>query len=380
MRSTVIGEAAWVTTLGILTAVHASALWRAGAAPEATDFAAFMLNARGWIAGSPYPAGATDPNVPHVILVFAAFAGLSTTVGLTVWLLLSYICAVAAVRRVAHEVRRRISVPVTLTAIAVLLASPPALIVAATGNMTWPLCWIFTVAWSLDRNGHRTAAAGLVGLLISAKPFLGLWLPYYLLRQAWASLATATAAALLATACSVAITGIDAWRAWIDMLERVPWYDLSFNVSALGVIARIDRPEILPWIVVCCAVGGITGHWLRRSAADVDRDWAVLVLTSMLLSPLAWRYYLLLGLGPLTLLTVRGGLSAGAVAMLAAFTFAPVALVEGGTAVTRATLGSLAFWLLVFAWTALGLNPAPRRPNAGLRMAEDDADPTVPAN
>ena len=345
--------------LAAAAAVHASSLVHPITAPESTDFAVFVLNARGWLSGVPYPPGSTDPNLPHVILCFVPFALMPLSIALPVWLVISYAAAAAALGQIARHLPERPSAALGLTGIAMLAASPPVLIVTATGNMIFPLWWLMTLAWGLARSGRSIASAALMGLLMSIKPFLSLWLPFYVLRRDWTSAVVASGDAAATLLLSVLVTGVDTWRAWIEVLGRLEWYDSRYNVSVFGTLARAWQPSVVLWAVACLIVCVSAAVQIRRDAG-VDRAWAILGLVSMLLAPLSWRYYLLFALGPLTALVMSGALRPLSVGLLLSFAFTAVPLITATEWWLQATAGSVMFWLLLATWLTVGSRSSAR--------------------
>jgi hypothetical protein len=99
--------------------------------------------------------------------------------------------------------------------------------------------------------------------------------------------------------------------------------------------------------------------WLAlRRETDVDRQWAVLGMTALLLFPLGWTYYLPLFGGPL-LLTCRRPVLA-AVLLLLNIPGPVLASIHLGI-VGTATLGSLGFWTTFALWCdALGASRSNR--------------------
>jgi hypothetical protein len=85
-----------------------------------------------------------------------------------------------------------------------------------------------------------------------------------------------------------------------------------------------------------------------------DEAWAVLSLTALLLSPLAWVYYVIVGIGPIAATITRSG--RWQVAWLAGAAFSvPFALVDvtHGGALGTATMGSIYGIATMGLWAAL---------------------------
>jgi len=337
------------------------------ARPDLIDFAAFVDNARAWLDGQPYPDESRDPNAPHVILLFLPFAGLSRTAGLTIWTLVSYACLAWTIRMVLRELDLRPSRPLAVTALALLLAAPPMLDVVVNGNMIWPLMAVFTLTWRWARHGRDHAAAAGLGLLITAKPFLGVLLLLYVVRRAWAPTAIAVATAAGTLVIAVWVTGLDAWIAWYHALQRISWYDVRFNASVLGVLARVGRQDVVLWGVASVLVAGLTAWMLRRPRPRVDLDWAVVLLASLLMAPLGWRYYLCFGIGPLIAVWMENagptGPAYGRTLALLALAWSPSLALPGAAPILQATAGSLPFWILAIGWIALATSRARSSPS-----------------
>ena len=353
-RARPAGEIVWLLFLGGCLAPHLAALTAAFMRPDLIDFAAFVDNARAWVAGTPYPAHSRDPNVPHVILFFVPFTTMPLGVGLALWMALSYACVVATVLLVARELRLRPSQPVLWTFAAALAAVPPMLDVVVNGNMIWPLGLLFTHTWLLARRGRAFAAAALLGALATAKPFVGAFVLLYLARREWTRAATLIASAAATLAIAVLATGVEAWTAWFEIVGRISWYDVRFNASVMGVIARTWRPDVVVWAAAGVLVAGVTMWRLVRLRPDVDRDWILMLLASLLMAPLGWRYYLCLAIGPVLALWARGVLSPSGRVALLLLAWSPTVSGVPDTITLQATIGSLPFWTLACAWAGFG--------------------------
>jgi len=359
LRATTAGELVWLATLTLAVCLHVGAVTSAFLQPQLIDFAAFIDNIRAWAQGRPYSAAARDPNTPHMLLVFWPLVGLPLRLALAIWLFVSYLCAALVLRVIATETRLRMSAPAWITLIALLLASTPALDMVADGNMIWLLWPLFTVAWRLDRGGRPFASGLLLGALMSVKPFVGVWLVYWALRDSWRAFLGGVLALTVTLGLGLAVTGLETWISWYHMLERITWYDRGHNASVIGFAARVGGdPYAALGIVLAAIVGGTAAWSLARARRDIDRDWLFVFLTAMLLSPLGWRYYYCFALGPAVALLQRGrSLSRVQILLGAALLFCPAPHLPRSSALVSATAGSLAFWPLFCAWLTMVRTP-----------------------
>ena len=352
LRRTALGECAFllVVVVGLVQALRCAGgalLW-----PEPTDFAAFVHNARTWLADQPY-ATVRDPNAPHVIALFSPFVALPLRSAMAIWLTLSTAAACASVWIVRSATTFKASGPLTLLLVSLFLASPPVGDMLVDGNMTWALWLPFTVAWAQARQGRTTRAAVIIGVLMTAKPFLALWLVYFAIRGMWVALGSAIAAGLVTCALGVLITGPAAWFAWIDALGRIDWFAGENNASVAGVVAR--TAGVVAWLWTACSLAIAVAHaaGTSRRAPNVDRDWTATLLASLLIAPLGWRYYFCWAIGPLTGYLRASAPTPAFTILLLLWFFTPALGSSEWSAVARATLGSAVFWTTLTLWVAL---------------------------
>jgi hypothetical protein len=135
------------------------------------------------------------------------------------------------------------------------------------------------------------------------------------------------------------------------------------------MFARVWRPEALVWAAGAVVLGTATAIRLSRTPADADRDWLVVLLGSLLMAPLGWRYYLCFALGPLVALGSRGVLTrAGAIAALG-LAWCPAVAWSTRNPLLQITLGSLPFWFVLGGWVVLSRSNPPTLPAAASRDA-----------
>ena len=253
-------------------------------------------------------------NPPHFHLILLPLAPLSARWALAVWGMASLVCLALSLRLIARESgialtpwRRR------LAALAFLgFAGMGA--VAVTGQVSFILLLPVTLAWVRARRGKWAEAGIYLGLAMSVKPFLAIFLPYLVLRRRFVALGTAVGAAAGAFLVGLGVFGWDAHRSWIAGLSAVSWEWVAMNASVLGFLTRVLAPSayyvpaleapglIAPvWLLLSGAIGVVT---LAVAAADsgdraVDRAFSLLLLAALLVSPLGWTYYWWLAVGPM---------------------------------------------------------------------------------
>jgi hypothetical protein len=167
---------------------------------------------------------------------------------------------------------------------------------------------LLAVGWGAARRDRDMLAGVALGLAISLKLYVGLFLLVFLLLRrlrllAWA-LGTFAVGALLA----LAVFGMGAYREYLAALGSVTWYAASWNASYLGFFTRIfggsgNVPLAqAPWLAYALGYGlalvsiGLLAWqaWRKTEQASTRRFdllFALTLVVMLLASPLGWMYY-----------------------------------------------------------------------------------------
>jgi hypothetical protein len=215
---------------------------------------------------------------------------------------------------------------------------------------------------------------------LSLKPFLLFLVPYFLWRRQWRGLAAMGGVVVLCLAAGLAVFGVENHRAWHHMLQVADnWAWLPMNASLMGFLTRTftDNPMFAPiataspermrtiWLIAGIPMGLLTYAvaFTDSSRRGVDRACALMLVGSLLLSPLGWTYYFWLAIGPMAALLAdwqRGEVRCspwtrtllqcsliGFLCPLLCMNFFPSSRVE------TVLIDSLYFWGLLLVWFAL---------------------------
>jgi len=360
------------------------------------DFGKFYYSARAFLDGgdmyAPSPAttqGPDDPsgleylnlNPPHFHLLVLPFAPLRPETAVMSWMIVSLFALIVSILIITRETA------VAWTATRVLLLTLGVLAFAGTqaffltGQLSMLLLLAMTVCWLQARRGNWTAAAVGLGLCLSVKPFLLLFIPYLIAtrRSRAAAIAVGTAAACFAV--GLLVFGLESYSAWYRALgEAGDWTWAEMNASTLGIFRRsfdvqpigvtpvMVRPALVTlWMPVAAAIGVVTlvATIGDRSESSVDRAFALLLVAAPLMSPLGWIYYFGIGAGPVAALVfgprrqhVRSWSSILVAAIAGVGLFWPHPLLGAFQPHRWATLfvTSAYFWGALAAWTWLVLD------------------------
>ena len=180
------------------------------------------------------------------------------------------------------------------------MLAPATLINAAGGqNGFLTACLLVGGILLLDR---RPVLAGILFGLLTYKPHLGLVVPFVLLALgAWRTIAAATATAILLIAASVALFGLDAWRAYfqvtaalqVRVLEQFSDFGPMMVTSVMVGVARTFGVSLQTGLAAQIAVAVpviALAVWAIRQTSDPARRAFVLVTATLLATPYAMVY------------------------------------------------------------------------------------------
>lgn len=256
-------------------------------------------------------------NPPHFHLVVLPLAFFPPLVALGGWGILSGLCLFLSLKVISQE--STLVIPRCRWWLVALgfLSFTGTQMMLITGQLAWVLFLPVTLAWAAARHGRWPSAGGYVGVVMSVKPFLLIFLPYFVLQRQWRAVITAGVTLLGCFVVGVMVFGVEAYRSWLATLAAVNWTLGDTNVSLLGFLTRvfsanamfsslIDMPGVIRplWLLIAGFIGALTfavSTW-SRDENTTDRSFALLLLAALLISPLGWTYYLWFPLGPFTAL------------------------------------------------------------------------------
>ena len=309
------------------------------------DFRIFYLSARAQLegrdmyhlpselqtyAGKTLRSTLVNLNPPHFQLVLLPLGLLPASVALGLWASAGFLCLAGSLWVIARELDVTPSWATCYRAAIWLLAFAGMGAVVGTGEVSFVLLLPVTLAWAAARRGRWARAGVYLGLAMSLKLFLLIFVPYLVLRRRLRAAAISCAVAAGAFVAGAVILGPSSYGSWLSQLASVHWAWRSANASLLGILTRslTVNPHFAPftaapelvfplWLPAAALVAVVTlvTVTLDRSESAVDRAFALLILAALLVSPLGWIYYLWLGLGAFAALAPswRGRTAAGPV-------------------------------------------------------------------
>jgi alpha-1,2-mannosyltransferase len=366
----ITAAALWVLVAAYLYAVHTPVVLRA---PRYNDFGRFYYSLQAWAAGGSlyqptiatlleyrdgYAAHLWNMNPPHAHLLFWPFVLLPITSAFALWTAANMVAAGCAI----FAAVRATGIRPAGWIVALALVSEPALSWAVTGQLAGFLMAAVTALWLSIRREDWTGAGILVGLTCSVKPFLLVFVLWWLVQRRWRALAWAGVSGGLAVLVGVLIYGVSSYAEWIGVLRDVRWMGAPMNASIAGMIGRTWSRHALVWdawtlqIAKSLALVVIPlGVWFAVRARDPDRAVLILLLTALLASPLGWVYYLWMIAGPALVVWRRPAANALVMAGLIGVLVPHFLTWPFSSTLWAGTIGSLYGWsvLLLFIGTVV---------------------------
>jgi len=245
---------------------------------------------------------------PHALLLLLPFGRLPFAPAGILFLALSFAAMVVAAWRFAKTGAAR------AIHAASLVLCPATAFTVCLGQNTFVTCALLLAGFGTLRR--RPVLGGALLGIVTYKPQLWLMVPVALIAaRQWKALAATCSAALLLIAASVAIFGIEPWRAWFalmiepnavysqwQVIARLNGQSIYTYASLLGAPAALAN---LTQALAVIAAAGCVWWSYRRPMAD-DLRLAVLLAATILAAPHVIDYDTLpLGIAA-TLFFVRG--------------------------------------------------------------------------
>lgn len=249
-------------------------------------------------------------NPPFFTLMSFPLAYLSYPNALMVWTLILIMGGSLGILLLQQKLDpKNFSVSCALLLLIALFSYFPSFVSLQFGQVSLLLIPLLVGGWRAERDGKAIRAAIFLGIGTSLKPFIGLFLFYFLMRQEWqglfAWLATLFSCALMAAL----FLGFDSYVAYYHACQQINWAASSWNVSFYGFLLRLfggiesnvallRLPGLTTYVYP--AVAGLFFlamlQFLRpartiKTEQKRDLDFCIIIVGMLLLSPLGWLYY-----------------------------------------------------------------------------------------
>lgn len=185
-------------------------------------------------------------------------------------------------------------------------------------QVTGILLLLFATFWITQRKYKDIIAGILLGILCSLKIFFGLYLVYYAFRRRWQLLGFSLISMFCCSTIAMLIYGVKIFNDYHQQLSTITWIISSTNASLLAYFGRwfgihesnlsiMQYPAITYGIyyIAIIAIVFYIFHHAKKQEISTDKEdllFALIVTSSLLISPLGWTYYFPLLLIPYLIL------------------------------------------------------------------------------
>ena len=213
----------------------------------------------------------------------------------------------------SHELAPNMNVTQGAIAALLLLAFAGTGALIASGQVLFLIFLPLTIAWVYARQGKWTPTGALLGLAASLKIFLLIFIPFLLLRRQYKASVTFCVTFVSVFCLGFLVFGLENYVSWVHTLTLVNWNCDVSNASLLGFLIRtfsetpifsqtFPAPNLVTplWAISSGIVGLLTFYYTTfdNSTNSVDRAFAMLIISALLISPLGWTYYWFFAVGP----------------------------------------------------------------------------------
>lgn len=238
-----------------------------------------------------------------------------------VWTLFSVICGIISILIIQKNFGIPYHVNLTLCLILTFFIFTPTIGNFLYGQVSLLLLLFLTIGWHYLRNQQQRKAAIMLAGCAAIKPFLGLFILYFLCKRQWRALVYFSVSGAILTLLPLLFFGKQSYIDYMHLLPAIKWYASTWNVSLLGFFTRIFggvgekmTPLIyLPYLTKFCywlsslVLVGYLAHFLQKQYSidpvkKIDLDFSLILMIALLVSPLGWRYYFVWWIIPIVVL------------------------------------------------------------------------------
>ena len=255
-----------------------------------------------------------DLNPPHFHVFIMPLIEFSLRDAFLVWGIINCLALFISLHLIAKIIAPDLTVMQGLLALIGLLAFSGTGTLLLSGQLSFLILLPLTLAWYCARKTQWIKTGLLLGCVSSLKPFLLIFFPYLVFRKHLRAASSFVLSFFFFFTIGLLVFGLKAHLSWVQALYSVSWEWPAANVSILGALTRLfsENPIFMPildaphlagpiWIIGSLLVGSVTLRIisLDSSQHSIDRAFALLPLSALLISPLGWVLYLFFSIGPL---------------------------------------------------------------------------------
>jgi hypothetical protein len=261
---------------------------------------------------------------PSTIVFFLPLALLPYPAAFVAWEIVQVLCLGAIVVVTMRVLGRPLGALATLAITLGLVAVWPLGQNFVEGQLNVAVAAGIAVCWYALRVRRPTVAGVALATAVALKPLAGLFILWAIWRREWCLLASTAVALSIYGAIGLALAGIDGTRDYVTTaypLHAELWPGYQDNASPQGFYTRLFGPS--PWrprppyptaglaaaltlATWAVAVGLLFWRigWRRPTSERLNREFAALGATMLLVTPIIWPHYYVVLVAPVAVIAM----------------------------------------------------------------------------
>ena len=251
-------------------------------------------------------------NPPFFTLISFPLAYLSYPHALLLWTFISMLAGCLGILLIQQKLQPRsiFSLQHCLLLLIGFMSFFPTFVTLQFGQVSLLLLPLLALGWRGAHDQKSTNAAICLGLAASLKPFIGLFLIYFLIRKEWRALVVFILTLFISVLITAAFFGTDTYYTYYQACHQIAWAASSWNVSIYGFLLRLiggaeantplmpipglfnfAYPFLCALLLLALILFLRPLHCIADSQKKTDIDFSIILVAMLLLSPLGWMYY-----------------------------------------------------------------------------------------
>jgi Glycosyltransferase family 87 len=255
---------------------------------------------------------------PTTILFFLPLAPLPYPAAFVAWDLVQLLCLGAIVDLTARALGRPLPLPLVAAVALALVSIWPIRESFVEGQLNIPVAAGIAASWYALRVGRPGLAGVALGLAVALKPLAGLFVIWAIWRRQWRLLIAAGMTLIVFTGVGVALSSVQGTIDYVTLaypMHAQLWPGYQDNASPQGLFTRLFGPSdwrprppyptpglsrILTLSTWAVAVGALCWRlgWQQPNGARLNREFAAVGATMLLVTPIIWPHYYAVLLAP----------------------------------------------------------------------------------
>ena len=249
-------------------------------------------------------------NPPFFTLISFPLAYLSYAHALLIWTWLSIVAGALGILLLQQKLdAQTFSLTSALIILIGLFSYYPSYVNLQFGQLSLLLFPLLVCGWRAAHQRKTVNAAIYLAIAASVKPFIALFLFYFLMRKEWRGLGTFLLTLFSCGVIAALFFGFNSYVTYYHTCQQIKWAASNWNVSIYGFLLRLiggneSNVALLPipglitiLYPLLAGIFFVAIIQFLRPALDipaqqkVDLDFSVVIIAMILLSPLGWLYY-----------------------------------------------------------------------------------------